>query len=119
DVVIHDNRARGEYTGEKILEGNERGGHIRGAVFLEWEKALNPDGTFKSKEELKEIYEAVGITPDKEIIIYCQGGVRVSHTLLALKYILGYPNVRNYDGSWDEWSNIKNPDGTYKYPVET
>ncbi|MEE8402841.1 MAG: sulfurtransferase, partial [Candidatus Hydrothermarchaeaceae archaeon] len=118
NVVIHDDRDIKEYTGDKKMGGAERGGHIPGAVFLNWRDVLNPDYTFKSEAELKSMYEAIGVTPDKEIIIYCQGGVRVSHTLLVLKEILGYPNVRNYDGSWDEWANVKNSDGTYKYPVE-
>lgn len=117
NVVILDNREKDEWEG-KAKFGSERGGRIPGAVFVNWKEAVNPNGTFKSKAELQSIYKAKGVTPDKEIIIYCQGGVRVAHTLLALKEILGYPNVKNYDGSWDEWANTKKPDGTYKYPVE-
>lgn len=117
NVVILDDREIDEWEG-KAKFGSERGGRIPGAVFLNWKEVMNSDRTFKPKEELKQMYEAKGVTPDKEIIIYCQGGVRVSHTLFVLKEILGYPNVRNYDGSWDEWANTKKPDGTYKYPVE-
>lgn len=117
-IVILDNRAKEEYDGKKKF-GSERGGRIPGAVFLNWRDVMNPDYTFKSEEELKNMYAAIGVTSDKEIIIYCQGGIRVSHTLIALKEILGYENVRNYDGSWDEWANTKNTDGSYKYPIET
>lgn len=117
NVLILDDREADENAGKKKF-GNDRGGRIPGSVFVNWREDMNPDGTLKSKAELKKIYEAAGVTPDKEIIIYCQGGVRVSHTLLVLKEILGYPNVKNYDGSWDEWANTKNPDGTYKYPLD-
>ena len=116
-VVILDDRETDEWEG-KAKFGSERGGRIPGAVFVNWKEDMNSNYTFKSKAELQSIYKAKGVTPDKEIIIYCQGGVRVAHTMLALKEILGYPNVRNYDGSWDEWANTKKPDGTYKYPVE-
>lgn len=120
NVKILDVRPEGEYNGSKPL-GNERGGHIPNAVRLEWASTnlneTNVTVKFRSKAELKALYEAAGITSDKEIIVYCEGGVRSAHTWMVLKYILGYPNVRNYDGSWNEWANSKNPDGSYKYPI--
>lgn len=119
NIVIIDARTSEEYSGQKIAEKVSRGGHIPGAVNMEWYKStINPDNeTLKSKEELELIYKDV--PKNKEIVVYCQSGTRSSNTFFALKYILGYSNVRNYDGSWDEWSNIKNPDGTFKYSVET
>ena len=81
-------------------------GHIPGAVNIPWAKAVNDDGTFKSIEELKSLYQQKGITPEKEIISYCRIGERSSHTWFVLKYLLGYPNVKNYDGSWTEWGNM-------------
>ena len=81
-------------------------GHIPGAVNIPWAKAVNDDGTFKSADELTKLYQTVGITPDKEIITYCRIGERSSHTWFVLKHLLGYPNVKNYDGSWTEWGNI-------------
>ena len=119
DIVIIDGRTAEEYSGQKMLEGVSRGGRIPGAINIEWYKAtINPDSeTLKSKEELELIYK--DIPKNKEIIVYCQTGTRSSNILFVLKYILGYPNVRNYDGSWDEWSNAKNSDDTFKYPIET
>ena len=67
---------------------------------------MNEDGTFKTTEELKALYEPKGVTPDKEVIAYCRIGERSSHTWFVLKYLLGYPDVRNYDGSWTEWGNL-------------
>ena len=87
-------------------EGALRGGHIPGAKNIPWAKAANADGTFKSAEALRALYEEVGITPDGEVIAYCRIGERSSHTWFVLTYLLGYPSVRNYDGSWTEWGNL-------------
>src|ERR687887_990096 len=112
-----DVRSPKEFTGEILAppeyptEHAQRGGHIPGAANIPWGQAVNDsDGTFKSVEELKKLYEAKEITPDKEVIAYCRIGERSSHTWFVLKYLLGYPNVKNYDGSWTEWGNmIANP----------
>jgi thiosulfate/3-mercaptopyruvate sulfurtransferase len=112
-----DVRSPKEFSGEILAppeyptEHAQRGGHIPGAVNIPWAQAVNDsDGTFKNPEELKKLYESKGITPDKEIIAYCRIGERSSHTWFVLKYLLGYPNVKNYDGSWTEWGNmIANP----------
>lgn len=112
-----DVRSPKEFTGEITAppeyptEHAQRGGHIPGAANIPWAQAVNDsDGTFKSVDELKKLYETKGITPDKEIITYCRIGERSSHTWFVLKYLLGYPNVKNYDGSWTEWGNlIANP----------
>ncbi len=108
DSVILDVRTPQEYSGEwfydKPPENGERAGKIPGAVHLYCESALNEDGTLKPVEELRNIYESKGITADKQIIPYCAVGARSAHTWFVLKYLLGYPNVRNYDGSWNEWS---------------
>jgi thiosulfate/3-mercaptopyruvate sulfurtransferase len=107
-----DVRSPGEYRGELLhmpnypQEGATRGGHIPGAANIPWATATNDDGTFKSADELKAIYEGQGITAGKDIIAYCRIGERSSHTWFALKYLLGYPNVKNYDGSWTEWGNL-------------
>ena len=85
-----------------------RGGHIPGAVNISWSKATNEDGTFKSPEALRKLYRDQGITPDQTIIAYCRIGERSSHTWFVLKYLLGYPDVMNYDGSWTEWGNLVN-----------
>lgn len=85
-------------------------GHIPGAVWIEWTKALNEDGTFKDADELKEIYESKGITADKEAIMpHCKSAVRAAHTMFVLQELLGYDNVRNYDGSWLEYSKSGEP----------
>jgi 3-mercaptopyruvate sulfurtransferase SseA len=89
-------------------EGTERGGHIPGAVHLEHTLTLNKDGTFKSAQELHALYTSHGITPDKEVFPYCAIGGRSAYTWFVLKYLLGYPHVRNYDGSWNEWSRLPN-----------
>src|SRR5438445_4536500 len=81
-------------------------GHIPGAKNIPWAQAVNEDGTFMAPEELKALYEPKGVTPDKEVIAYCRIGERSSHTWFVLKYLLGYPDVRNYDGSWTEWGNL-------------
>jgi thiosulfate/3-mercaptopyruvate sulfurtransferase len=107
-----DVRSPQEYTGELLhmpgypQEGALRGGHIPGAKNIPWAKAVREDGTFKSAEELKALYEQYGITPDKDVVAYCRIGERSSHTWFVLKYLLGYPKVRNYDGSWTEWGNL-------------
>ena len=108
-----DVRSPKEFSGEILAppeyptEHAQRGGHIPGAVNIPWAQAVNDgDGTFKNTEELKQLYESKGITPDKEIIAYCRIGERSSHTWFVLKYLLGYPNVKNYDGSWTEWGNM-------------
>jgi thiosulfate/3-mercaptopyruvate sulfurtransferase len=110
-----DVRSPQEYSGELLhmpnypQEGATRGGHIPGAVSIPWSKATNPeDNTFKSAEELRQLYQEAGITPDKEIIAYCRIGERSSHTWFVLTYLLGYPKVKNYDGSWTEWGNLVN-----------
>jgi thiosulfate/3-mercaptopyruvate sulfurtransferase len=87
-------------------EGALRGGHIPGAQSIPWSQAANEDGTFKSFEELKALYEGKNVTPEKDVIAYCRIAERSSHTWFVLKYLLGYENVRNYDGSWTEWGNI-------------
>ncbi len=111
DVALVDVRSPQEYTGEilappGLLETAQRGGHIHGARNIPWSQAVREDGTFKSPEELRQLYASQGITPDKEVIAYCRIGERSSHTWFVLKYLLGYPQVRNYDGSWTEWGNI-------------
>ena len=102
DAVIVDTRSDGEYCGTTVRA--RRGGAIPGAVHIEWTRNLAPDGGFKSAAELRKMYEAAGITPDREIITYCQGGYRAAHSYLALR-LLGYPRVRNYLGSWKEWGD--------------
>ena len=110
-----DVRSPKEYTGELLhmpnypQEGATRGGHIPGAKSIPWSQAVNEaDSTFKSAEELKKLYTGNGITADKETIAYCRIGGRSSHTWFVLTYLLGYPNVKNYDGSWTEWGNLVN-----------
>jgi thiosulfate/3-mercaptopyruvate sulfurtransferase len=87
-------------------EGAQRGGHIPGAANIPWGQAVREDGTFKSADELRSLYGGKGVTPDKEVIAYCRIGERSSHTWFALNYLLGYPDVRNYDGSWTEWGSL-------------
>lgn len=112
DKALVDVRSPKEFTGEILAppeyptEHAQRGGHIPGAANIPWSQAVNDDGTFKSVDELKKLYDANGIIPDKEIITYCRIGERSSHTWFVLKYLLGYPNVKNYDGSWTEWGNM-------------
>ncbi len=92
----------GEHNGTTVRA--KRGGAIPGAVHVEWSRNLGPDGAFKPAGELRAMYEAAGVTPDKEIVTYCQGGYRAAHGYLALR-LLGYPRVRNYTGSWKEWGD--------------
>src|SRR5919107_144306 len=88
-------------------EGALRGGHIPGAANVPWARAVREDGTFKSADELKEIYEGeIGLSQGDDVIAYCRIGERSSHTWFVLKYLLGYEGVRNYDGSWTEWGNL-------------
>jgi thiosulfate/3-mercaptopyruvate sulfurtransferase len=110
-----DVRSPKEYTGELVhmpnypQEGATRGGHIPGAVNIPWAQATREeDGTFKPVEELRALYESKGLKPEKDVIAYCRIGERSSHTWFALKYLLGYPKVKNYDGSWTEWGNLVN-----------
>jgi thiosulfate/3-mercaptopyruvate sulfurtransferase len=108
-----DVRSPQEYTGELThmpaypQEGALRGGHIPGAVSVPWARAAADDGTFRPVEELRAIYaEEQGLDPDDEVVAYCRIGERSSHTWFVLQHLLGYPNVRNYDGSWTEWGNL-------------
>ena len=101
-AVIVDTRSDAEYTGQLVRA--KRGGAIPGAVHLEWTNNLDPKGFFKSAEQLAEMYAKRKITPDKEVIPHCQGAYRSAHTYLALR-LIGYPNVKNYLGSWGEWGN--------------
>jgi thiosulfate/3-mercaptopyruvate sulfurtransferase len=106
-----DVRSVDEFTG-KILappglsETAQRGGHIPGAANIPWAQAANEDGTFKSQDALKQLYESKGVNGNGEVIAYCRIGERSSHTWFALKYLLGYKDVKNYDGSWTEWGNL-------------
>jgi thiosulfate/3-mercaptopyruvate sulfurtransferase len=108
-----DVRSPQEFSGERTHmpdypnEGALRGGHIPGAKSVPWAKAVAEDGTFKDAAQLRELYqEGAGIGPEDDVIVYCRIGERSSHTWFALRYLLGYPNVRNYDGSWTEWGNL-------------
>jgi thiosulfate/3-mercaptopyruvate sulfurtransferase len=118
DVLAHlgrplvDVRSPGEYSGELLhmpdypQEGAMRGGHIPGAMNVPWARAAAEDGRFRSREELEAIYAGeAGLRPDDEIVAYCRIGERSSHTWFVLTHLLGYPSVRNYDGSWTEWGN--------------
>jgi len=112
-----DVRSPGEFKGdithmpEYPQEGVLRGGHIPGAKSVPWKRAANDDGTFKSADDLKKIYEEeIGLRKEDAIIAYCRIGERSSHTWFVLTYLLGYPAVRNYDGSWTEWGNrVRSP----------
>ena len=111
DTVLVDVRSPQEFTGEILSppglpETCQRGGHIPGAKSIPWAKACNDDGTFKSREDLLALYGAQGVTPDKNVIAYCRIGERSSHTWFVLKHLLGFNNVKNYDGSWTEWGNL-------------
>jgi thiosulfate/3-mercaptopyruvate sulfurtransferase len=110
--ALVDVRSPAEFSGELLhmanypQEGALRGGHIPGAANIPWAQAAQEDGTFKPAEELRALYEGKGVTPDKDVVTYCRIGERSSHTWFVLKYLLGYKNVRNYDGSWTEWGSL-------------
>jgi len=106
-----DVRSVDEFTGKIIAppgmtETAQRAGHIPGAANIPWAQAANEDGTFKSADALKQLYEGKGVTGANDVIAYCRIGERSSHTWFVLKYLLGYNNVKNYDGSWTEWGNL-------------
>jgi thiosulfate/3-mercaptopyruvate sulfurtransferase len=112
-IVVVDTRGADEYTGEKKVDYIKAAGHIPGATNLNFYPTnRNGDGTYKSAAEIKKAYEAAGVTMDKEIITYCEGGPRAADAYFALKELSGYPNVKVYVGSWMEWGNDN------KYPVE-
>ena len=102
DVVMLDTRSDGEYYGTTIRA--KRGGAVPGAIHIEWTRNLSPDGSYKPADELSAMYLAHGVTADREVVAYCQGGYRAAHSYLALR-LLGYPKVRNYLGSWKEWGD--------------
>jgi thiosulfate/3-mercaptopyruvate sulfurtransferase len=112
DTKLVDVRSPQEYSGELIAmagyeqEGAQRGGHIPGAASVPWAQAVNDDGTFKSKDELEQIYESKGVLNGDEVIAYCRIGERSAHTWFVLHELLGRDDVRNYDGSWTEWGNM-------------
>jgi thiosulfate/3-mercaptopyruvate sulfurtransferase len=112
EQVLVDVRSPQEYSGELIAmpgyeqEGAQRGGHIPRAQSIPWAQAVKEDGTFKSADDLKALYEAKGVTPNRPVTAYCRIGERSSHTWFVLRELLGYPDVRNYDGSWTEWGNL-------------
>ncbi len=113
DLPLVDVRSPQEFSGELLhmpgspQEGALRGGHIRGARSVPWSRAVAADATFKPADELRAIYETEqGLSPDQSVIAYCRIGERSSHTWFVLTYLLGYPSVRNYDGSWTEWGNL-------------
>ena len=111
-IRLVDVRSPPEYTGqitsppEYPTEHAQRAGHIPGAQNIPWAQVLNDDGTFKSAKELSDIYLSKEILPSNEVITYCRIGERSSHSWFVLKYLLGYPDVKNYDGSWTEWGNL-------------
>jgi thiosulfate/3-mercaptopyruvate sulfurtransferase len=111
-LTLVDVRSPKEYSGELLApenlpqEGAQRGGHVPGAQNIPWGENVAPDGTFKPPEELRKLYQGRGVTPDKEVIAYCRIGERSSIAWFALTYLLGYPKVRNYDGSWTEYGSL-------------
>ena len=111
DALV-DVRSPQEYSGELIAapgyeqEGAQRAGHIPTAQSIPWAQAVKDDGTFKSADELRELYGGKGITPDRSVTAYCRIGERSAHTWFVLRELLGYEDVRNYDGSWTEWGNL-------------
>ncbi len=125
DGRLVDVRSPQEYSGELLhmpdypQEGALRGGHIPGAASVPWKKAANEDGTFKSADELRALYEGEQhLSSSDDVIAYCRIGERSSHTWFVLHHLLGYPNVRNYDGSWTEWGNlVRAPIEKPGYPV--
>jgi len=110
-IALVDVRSPAEFSGEVLappglMETAQRAGHIPGAASIPWGQAMREDNTFTSAEELKALYESKGVTPDKDVVAYCRIGERSSHSWFVLKYLLGYPNVKNYDGSWTEWGSM-------------
>jgi thiosulfate/3-mercaptopyruvate sulfurtransferase len=110
-AALVDVRSPQEFTGEILAppglpETCQRGGHIPGAKSIPWGKNVNEDGTFKSFDDLKAMYAAQGISGEQPVIAYCRIGERSSLTWFVLKYLLGFKNVKNYDGSWTEWGNL-------------
>jgi thiosulfate/3-mercaptopyruvate sulfurtransferase len=107
-----DVRSPQEYAGDLISppgyeqEGAQRGGHIPSALSIPWAQAVRDDGTFKGPDELRDLYGGKGVTPDKQVTAYCRIGERSAHTWFVLRELLGYDDVRNYDGSWTEWGNL-------------
>ncbi|MCZ4497429.1 MAG: sulfurtransferase [Thermoleophilia bacterium] len=107
-----DVRSPAEFSGELLApaeyanEGAQRAGHIPGAISIPWSSTVNADSTFKSTEELLELYGSKGVTPDRDVIAYCRIGERSAHTWFVLHELLGFPEVRNYDGSWSEWGSM-------------
>jgi len=110
--TLIDVRSPAEFSGELLApanlpqEGAQRGGHIPGAANVPWSSVVREDGTFKSADQLNALYGGKGVTSDKNIVAYCRIGERSSHTWFVLNYLLGYNNVRNYDGSWTEWGSL-------------
>jgi len=109
--ALVDVRSPAEFSGDIIAppglpETAQRGGHIPGAANIPWGQAVNDDGTFKSRAELTDLYASKGITADKDVVAYCRIGERSSHTWFVLSQLLGFPKVRNYDGSWTEWGSV-------------
>jgi thiosulfate/3-mercaptopyruvate sulfurtransferase len=110
--ALVDVRSPQEYAGDLIAppgyeqEGAQRAGHIPTAASIPWATAVRDDGTFKSADELRELYEGMGVTPEKEVTAYCRIGERSAHTWFVLRELLGYETVKNYDGSWTEWGNL-------------
>ncbi len=110
-LVLVDVRSPAEFTGEVIAppgmtETAQRGGHIPGAASIPWSQAVRDDGRFKSLDELRALYAGRGVTAERDVIAYCRIGERSSHTWFVLHELLGYPSVRNYDGSWTEWGSM-------------
>jgi thiosulfate/3-mercaptopyruvate sulfurtransferase len=112
DRALVDVRSPGEYAGDLIAppgyeqEGAQRAGHIPTAESIPWASAVKDDGTFKSVDDLRELYAGKGVTPEKSVTAYCRIGERSAHTWFVLRELLGYDDVRNYDGSWTEWGNL-------------
>ena len=111
DFALVDVRSPAEFNGEVIAppgmtETAQRAGHIPGAASIPWAQTVREDGTFKPREELENLYEAKGVTPDKDVIAYCRIGERSIHSWFVLHELLGYQRVRNYDGSWTEWGSM-------------
>jgi thiosulfate/3-mercaptopyruvate sulfurtransferase len=110
--ALVDVRSPQEYAGDLIAppgyeqEGAQRAGHIPTAASIPWATAVRDDGTFRSADELRELYESKGVTPEKQVTAYCRIGERSAHTWFVLRELLGYENVKNYDGSWTEWGNL-------------